>query len=278
MTPISCSVCKEFIDQIYRPGETMPALPWPTHEAYTTPNPPFASIGNFINSEFVPADAEHHHPVAIEIPQPAYNAYARRAGTILCICESYSTGSKRPTDPSGTRRWTIRELAALQTFPALHVFCDGKVSNVNARRVIGNAVPPMLAKHIFEKVKATLEATDEDYRRRTATTVKASMSRRSTLTKMTSASTKMPPPSIHEGDTGVCKDRFTGSGRRETSKTHATGNKSCQSWKCSQFYQTEGVRITPGRWAQRKQEREKTLIWERCFAALVKLVRGDEWH
>jgi hypothetical protein len=223
-----------------------------------------------MQSTIIPLLLKFHnqHTTLTRAEQVPYYAFAKAIQLAL----------SDPLTPSGTRRWIIRELAALQTFPALHVFCDGKVSNVNARRVIGNAVPPMLAKHIFEKVKATLEATDEDYRRRTATTVKASMSRRSTLTKMTSASTKMPPPSIHEGDTGVCKDRFTGSGRRETSKTHATGNKSCQSWKCSQFYQTEGVRITPGRWAQRKQEREKTLIWERCFAALVKLVRGDEWH
>lgn len=72
----------------------------------------------------------------------AYNAYEERAGTILCEGESFNAGVVGLSDPSGTRRWTIRELAALQTFPATRIFCDGKVTKKPARRIIGNAVPP----------------------------------------------------------------------------------------------------------------------------------------
>lgn len=57
--------------------------------------------------------------------------------------------------PSGERSFTNRELACLQTFPLEHRFGQG------ARRQIGNAVPPMLAKAVFREVIKSLQKTDE---------------------------------------------------------------------------------------------------------------------
>ena len=56
--------------------------------------------------------------------------------------------------PSGTRYFTVRELACLQGFPLEHRF--GK----RERRQIGNAVPPVMAKVFFEQVIRALRAAD----------------------------------------------------------------------------------------------------------------------
>ena len=84
--------------------DILPSLPWPLHEEYRTPDPPFAFIGNFINSDYVPADAEYHHPIHVKCPQRAYNAYEYRAGTIICNGESSGRGIGGTSDPTGTRR------------------------------------------------------------------------------------------------------------------------------------------------------------------------------
>lgn len=152
----------------------MPALPWPTHEESSTPRPPFASIGNFINSDYIPTDVEDHHSTGIRSLYQAHNAYEHRAGTILCSCENMVKG--HVSGPTGTHARTIRELAALQTFPAAHVFCHGKVARVDAKRIIGNAVPPLLANQMFVQIKVSLEATDRDCEQRTALPVRAARS------------------------------------------------------------------------------------------------------
>ena len=60
--------------------------------------------------------------------------------------------------PSGQRGFTLRELAALQGFPHEHFFLGGGVGVV--RRQIGNAVPPLVAKVLFESVRKHLERSD----------------------------------------------------------------------------------------------------------------------
>jgi hypothetical protein len=59
--------------------------------------------------------------------------------------------------PSGKRDFTNRELARLQSFPDNHVFYGVKGS---VRKQIGNAVPPIFARKLYETIIATLRATD----------------------------------------------------------------------------------------------------------------------
>jgi DNA (cytosine-5)-methyltransferase 1 len=57
--------------------------------------------------------------------------------------------------PSGERGFTVREYAALQGFPLEHVF-EGS----GRKRQIGNAVPPCVARVLFESVRRDLDRVD----------------------------------------------------------------------------------------------------------------------
>lgn len=61
----------------------------------------------------------------------------------------------RPIDDGGSRRLSVREAALLQTFPSNCILTLGKKSMV-AYKTIGNAVPPLLAYRIADKVKSIL--------------------------------------------------------------------------------------------------------------------------
>jgi len=57
--------------------------------------------------------------------------------------------------PSGKRDFTEREYAVLQGFPPTHVFKGSYI-----RKQIGNAVPPSVAKVLFESIKRDLNRAD----------------------------------------------------------------------------------------------------------------------
>lgn len=57
--------------------------------------------------------------------------------------------------PSGLRDFTIREYASLQGFPLNHRFIGSYV-----KKQIGNAVPPSVAKILFEGIKSALDKAD----------------------------------------------------------------------------------------------------------------------
>jgi len=57
--------------------------------------------------------------------------------------------------PSGTRDLTPREYATLQGFPNCHVFKGSYM-----KKQIGNAVPPCVAKVLFESIKRDLDDVD----------------------------------------------------------------------------------------------------------------------
>jgi DNA (cytosine-5)-methyltransferase 1 len=60
--------------------------------------------------------------------------------------------------PSGLRLYTIREAASLQTFPISHTFTPD--SKTKARRQIGNAVPPLLARSMYREIIKCLKESD----------------------------------------------------------------------------------------------------------------------
>lgn len=57
--------------------------------------------------------------------------------------------------PSGRRLFTCREIACLQTFPM-----DFQFAHKGVRKQVGNAVPPALAKAIYQEIIASLRETD----------------------------------------------------------------------------------------------------------------------
>lgn len=85
----------------------------------------------------------------------------RPAGTVLV---GSSAGGGRPhIHPAENRHITVREAARLQSFPDDFVFAG---TNTWQYRQVGNAVPPLLAKPIGEKIREHLESVSPDRGRR----------------------------------------------------------------------------------------------------------------
>ena len=78
-----------------------------------------------------------------------YNG-SQPARTVTC------NGGEFNYHPDGTRPFTCREFACLQTFPM-----DFQFLTVLIRRQIGNAVPPIFAEAIYREIFKSLRETDE---------------------------------------------------------------------------------------------------------------------
>lgn len=73
-------------------------------------------------------------------------SYEEISGTITASAQPENCGIIHPTQ---NRRYTIREIARIQTFPDTFTFFDGNVKDITAMyKVIGNAVPVKLAQTI----------------------------------------------------------------------------------------------------------------------------------
>lgn len=80
-------------------------------------------------------------------------------GTITASAQPENCGITHPTQ---NRRYTIREIARIQTFPDDFVFIDDSQKNIVAMyKVIGNAVPVRLAKVIGTSIYNQVFATEE---------------------------------------------------------------------------------------------------------------------
>ena len=75
-----------------------------------------------------------------------------QAKTMTC------SGGVNNYHPSGKRDYTIREYASLQTFPLEHRFAQ--LTKTIQKKQIGNAVPPVFAKSLFEHLIRSLKKTD----------------------------------------------------------------------------------------------------------------------
>lgn len=85
-----------------------------------------------------------------------YRRFARTeiAGTITAAAQPENCGIIHPTE---NRRFNVREIARIQTFPDdFSFFTDDKKSVTAMYKVIGNAVPPTLAKVIGTAIKQQL--------------------------------------------------------------------------------------------------------------------------
>lgn len=110
---------------------------------------PWTSVNNVLRS--IPYDAENHN-VEEAMSRGLHEApWSGESIAPRCI----TTHGGQNYHPSGKRPFTDREFAALQGFPHCHMF-----SSVNVKKQIGNAVPPTVAKVLFEAIKKALEKAD----------------------------------------------------------------------------------------------------------------------
>lgn len=83
-----------------------------------------------------------------------YRRFARNeiCGTMTASAQPENCGIVHPTE---NRRFTIREVARIQTFPDEFVFLDDNAKNITAMyKVIGNAVPVKMANVIAEAIRS----------------------------------------------------------------------------------------------------------------------------
>ncbi|KAI9880748.1 MAG: hypothetical protein M1830_000637 [Pleopsidium flavum] len=134
------------------PGECLPPFPEPTHGAVSNPFArsglaPLVTVKDVIST--IPRGFPNHDPEAArprsEPPYPADEP--------LRSCITTSGGGN--IHPSGKRDLTHREFACLQGFPLEHKF-----GPVRVKKQIGNAVPPSIAKVLFEEIKKALLKAD----------------------------------------------------------------------------------------------------------------------
>lgn len=88
--------------------------------------------------------------------KPAHTVRAEAHGNQYAHYNSVGDNPRNP-DMHTWRRLTVRECARLQSFPDTFEF---PVSQTEAHKQIGNAVPPVLAWHIANSVKQTLQIID----------------------------------------------------------------------------------------------------------------------
>ena len=133
-------------------GESTPPFPEPTHcdpaqQHLHQIRKPWTTVNQVIDR--IPAGISLHNPNQMPlIHETPYDGNRPLRTTITC-------NAGQSWHPSGLRAFTLREIACLQGFPLEHEF-----GNVGVRKQIGNAVPPIVAKLIFETIIKHLKEVD----------------------------------------------------------------------------------------------------------------------
>ncbi|TGO24420.1 hypothetical protein BPAE_0103g00210 [Botrytis paeoniae] len=135
------------------PGEPLPPMPPPTHSPPPSPpsplhkTRPFKTVSQTLRE--IPKSAANHSPHLLpEKDLRPYNPHA-------ILPRTMTTSGGDNWHPSGKRGFTDREFACLQGFPLEHKFGQNGI-----KRQIGNAVPPVVAKVLFEGIRRSMEGTD----------------------------------------------------------------------------------------------------------------------
>ncbi|RVD87644.1 uncharacterized protein DFL_001864 [Arthrobotrys flagrans] len=148
------------------PGETLADFPNPTHFYSSDPFEPMpAGLKRAVTLREaigrIPRHAPDHDieiletvaPSSLKLPPHEWDQPFR--STIKC------GGGEYNLHPSRNRKFTLRELACLQSFPLDHRFCGKKGEKM---RQIGNAFPPRLVGTVMESVRKHLEKIDEEWK------------------------------------------------------------------------------------------------------------------
>lgn len=150
-------------DGWFRRGIPLPEFPEPTHGPKGPK--PFVTVQQALSSlsrrPYVSHNQVPHHCKVFEVPRPPYDPRTKVLG---CITTS---GGDDNCHPTGRRTFTIRELAALMSFPPDFKFpnlavpdskngvCKGEVI-----KQIGNSIPPAVWTLFIQSVINTLRAFD----------------------------------------------------------------------------------------------------------------------
>ncbi|CAO1611282.1 DNA cytosine methyltransferase [Brochothrix thermosphacta] len=111
------------------------------------------SISDYSKAKFYPGKKmQGNNKINADKPSPTIRA--EHHGNIEA---HYRTTNSDTTDMSGWRRLSVRECARLQSFPDNFNF---NVSASSAYKMIGNAVPPVMAWHIARSVYYSLDKKD----------------------------------------------------------------------------------------------------------------------
>jgi site-specific DNA-cytosine methylase len=143
------------------PGTVLPPLPMPTHGPPGSGLLPYVTLGNILENLARHPDATFneltrpHAPKARDLPP--YDPYR----LVPCLTTGGSDGRPGTYHPSGTRDFTLRELAMLQTVPWDYEFADG-LTRTDIRRQIGNMVPVALSRAMFASVCRALRREDAE--------------------------------------------------------------------------------------------------------------------
>ena len=131
------------------PGEHLPQIPPATHAADSPSLPRLVTVKDTLDR--LPATGLDHDPVSVRFKPDKFQA-PYDPNRIMPRAMTTHGGNWHP---SGERGFTLREYAALQGFPAEHVF-EGSYR----KKQIGNAVPPCVARVLFESVRRELNGVD----------------------------------------------------------------------------------------------------------------------
>jgi len=139
------------------PGNVLPEFPSPTHGPSRVP---FTNVQDALRPIETAQNITHHNPHLKRICQKA--AYDPQTQLRGCITTNGGIGNYHP---EGWRDFTVRELACLQSIPVDFKLVNSQ-NETTIKRQIGNAVPPRVAKLLFEAVIEALKQQDRVYANR----------------------------------------------------------------------------------------------------------------
>jgi DNA (cytosine-5)-methyltransferase 1 len=126
-------------------------MPSPTHSENGEDGlEPFVTVNETLSK--IPPDVAHHDPDRLVFVDG--RAMRPWDGNKI-LPRAMTTSGGQNYHPSGIRDFTLMEYACLQGFPLNHVFLGSGI-----KKQIGNAVPPCVAKVLFQSIKRDLDEAD----------------------------------------------------------------------------------------------------------------------
>lgn len=144
-----------------RQGLPLPAFPKPQH------GPPGSGLKPFVFVADALRQLERERPNA---PYDKYDDIARKRPTkgipydpkVEFLKGCVTTGGGENHHYTGSRKYTAREIGALQTFPLIWKldapYFEKSISPTKATELFGNAIPPSMAEAMYLQVAQTAEA------------------------------------------------------------------------------------------------------------------------
>ncbi|KAL8810380.1 MAG: hypothetical protein Q9200_002618 [Gallowayella weberi] len=134
-------------------GETLPSFPKPTHANHpgSTGLKRLTSVNDAIR--IIPPDCPNNElPPKLNPPRGEYDGNTLLPHIVI-------TNGTEDAHPNGLRKFSLRELASLQSFPTEHRFAAA-AGSMQIKKQIGNAFPPTMAEVLLTAMKLHLLKRD----------------------------------------------------------------------------------------------------------------------